>query len=192
MSSPLLLLISIADLLPLFCSVNLLLKFVVDVLFIDVDDDDCSNFLPLEEEEEEEEEQDLKDATRVVVTLDDKIMEDNIFRVVVSLCVMCDVYKGSRNDVSLLPLLLSSNKRRNQKQQKLKQRTEKRSDLLEKKKSIHIIRRDRRALSLTLSYSLLLSLTLLSTPPILFVVIIIHGSGEVFHLGVVCLEWEQE
>jgi len=86
-------LISIADLLPLFCSVNLLLKFVVDVLFIDVDDDDdWSIFLPLEEEEEEEEEeQDLKDATRVVVTLDDKIMEDNIFCVVVSLRVMCDV-----------------------------------------------------------------------------------------------------
>ena len=94
---------SIADLLPLFCSVNLLLKFVVDVLFIDVDDDDddCSIFLPLEEEEEEEEEeQDLKDATRVVVTLDDKIMGDNIFCVVVSLCVMCgDVCKGSRKDV---------------------------------------------------------------------------------------------
>jgi len=87
-SSPLPLLISIADLLPLFCSVNLL-KFVVvvDALFIDVDDDDCSIFLPLEEEEEEE--QDLKDATRVVV-VDDKIMEDNIFCVVVSLCV-CDV-----------------------------------------------------------------------------------------------------
>jgi len=89
-SSPLPLLISIADLLPLFCSVNLL-KFVVvvDALFIDVDDDDCTIFLPLEEEEEEEEEQDLKDATRVVV-VDDKIMEDNIFCVVVSLCV-CDV-----------------------------------------------------------------------------------------------------
>jgi len=86
-------LIIIADLLPLFCSVNLLLKFVVvDVLFIDVDDDEWSIFLPLEEEEEEEEEQDLKDATRVVVTLDDKIMEDNIFCVVVSLCVMCDVW----------------------------------------------------------------------------------------------------
>jgi hypothetical protein len=89
-------LIIIADLLPLFCSVNLLLKFVVvvDVLFIDVDDDDWSIFLPLEEEEEEEEEeeQDLKDATRVVVTLDDKIMGDNIFCVVVSLCVMCDVW----------------------------------------------------------------------------------------------------
>jgi len=78
-------LIIIADLLPLFCSVNLLLKFVVDVLFIDVDDDDCSIFLPLEEEEEEE--QDLKDATRVVV-VDDTIMEDNIFCVVVSfICV---------------------------------------------------------------------------------------------------------
>tara|TARA_B100000475_G_scaffold158304_1_gene119102 strand:- start:53 stop:340 length:288 start_codon:yes stop_codon:yes gene_type:complete len=90
-------LIIIADLLPLFCSVNLLLKFVVvvDVLFIDVDDDDWSIFLPLEEEEEEEEEeeQDLKDATRVVVTLDDKtFMGDNIFCVVVSLCVMCDVW----------------------------------------------------------------------------------------------------
>jgi hypothetical protein len=87
-SSPLPLLIIIADLLPLFCSVNLLLKFVVDVLFIDVDDDDCSIFLPLEEEEEEEEgEQDLKDATRVVV-VDDTIMEDNIFCVVVSfICV---------------------------------------------------------------------------------------------------------
>ena len=86
---------SIADLLPLFCSVNLLLKFVVDVLFIDVDDDDddCSIFLPLEEEEEEEdEEQDLKDATRVVVvTLDDKIMEDNIFCVCGCL-FMCDVW----------------------------------------------------------------------------------------------------
>jgi len=62
--------------------------------------------------------------------------------------------------------------------------------LLEKKKSlgknIHIIRRDRRALLL------LLSLTPLSTPPILLIVVIIHGSGEVFHLGVVCLEWEQE
>jgi len=88
-------LIIIADLLPLFCSVNLLLKFVVDVLFIDVDDDDddCSIFLPLEEEEEEEEEeQDLKDATRVVVTLDDKIMGDNIFFcVVVSFMCVCDV-----------------------------------------------------------------------------------------------------
>jgi hypothetical protein len=82
-------LIIIADLLPLFCSVNLLLKFVVvvDVLFIDVDDDDWSIFLPLEEEE-----QDLKDATRVVVTLDDKITGDNIFCVVVSLCVTCDVW----------------------------------------------------------------------------------------------------
>ena len=62
--------------------------------------------------------------------------------------------------------------------------------MLEKKKSlgknIHIIRRDRRALLL------LLSLTPLSTPPILLIVVIIHGSGEVFHLGVVCLEWEQE
>ena len=184
MSSPLLLLISIADLLPLFCSVNLLLKFVVDVLFIDVDDDDCSNFLPLEEEEEEEE-QDLKDATRVVVTLDDKIMEDNIFRVVVSLCVMCDVYKGSRNDVSMLPLLLSSNKRRNQKQQKLKQE-QKRGATCLRKRNQFISSEEIEELSL------LLSLTLLSTPPILFVVIIIHGSGEVFHLGVVCLEWEQE
>jgi hypothetical protein len=90
------LLIIIADLLPLFCSVNLLLKFVVvvDVLFIDVDDDDdWSIFLPLEEEEEEEEEeQDLKDATRVVVTVDDKIMGDNIFFcVVVSFMCVCDV-----------------------------------------------------------------------------------------------------
>ena len=184
MSSPLLLLISIADLLPLFCSVNLLLKFVVDVLFIDVDDDDCSNFLPLEEEEEEEE-QDLKDATRVVVTLDDKIMEDNIFRVVVSLCVMCDVYKRSRNDVSMLPLLLSLNKRRNQKQQKLKQE-QKRGATCLRKRNQFISSEEIEELSL------LLSLTLLSTPPILFVVIIIHGSGEVFHLGVVCLEWEQE
>jgi len=89
-------LIIIADLLPLFCSVNLLLKFVVvvDVLFIDVDDDDdWSIFLPLEEEEEEEEEQDLKDATRVVVTVDDKIMGDNIFFcVVVSFMCVCDVW----------------------------------------------------------------------------------------------------
>ena len=159
MSSPLLLLISIADLLPLFCSVNLLLKFVVDVLFIDVDDDDCSNFLPLEEEEEEEE-QDLKDATRVVVTLDDKIMEDNIFRVVVSLCVMCDVYKGSRNDVSMLPLLLSSNKRRNQKQQKLKQEQKRGATCLRKRNqfiSSEEIEELSLLLSLTLSYSLLLS-----------------------------------
>ena len=45
-----------------------------------------------EEEEEEEEEQDLKDATRVVVTLDDKIMGDNIFFcVVVSFMCVCDV-----------------------------------------------------------------------------------------------------
>jgi len=84
-------LIIIADLLPLFCSVNLLLKFVVvvDVLFIDVDDDDDWRiFLPLEEEEE----QDLKDATRVVVTVDDKIMGDNIFFcVVVSFMCVCDV-----------------------------------------------------------------------------------------------------
>ena len=159
MSSPLLLLISIADLLPLFCSVNLLLKFVVDVLFIDVDDDDCSNFLPLEEEEEEEE-QDLKDATRVVVTLDDKIMEDNIFRVVVSLCVMCDVYKRSRNDVSMLPLLLSSNKRRNQKQQKLKQEQKRGATCLRKRNqfiSSEEIEELSLLLSLTLSYSLLLS-----------------------------------
>ena len=157
MSSPLLLLISIADLLPLFCSVNLLLKFVVDVLFIDVDDDDCSNFLPLEEEEEE---QDLKDATRVVVTLDDKIMEDNIFRVVVSLCVMCDVYKRSRNDVSMLPLLLSSNKRRNQKQQKLKQEQKRGATCLRKRNqfiSSEEIEELSLLLSLTLSYSLLLS-----------------------------------
>jgi hypothetical protein len=108
-------LIIIADLLPLFCSVNLLLKFVVvvDVLFIDVDDDDdWSIFLPLEEEEEEE--QDLKDATRVVVTLDDKIMGDNIFFCVVvsfmCVCVMCGVYKGSRNDVSMLPLCFPQTK----------------------------------------------------------------------------------
>ena len=54
-------------------------------------------------------------------------------------------------------------------------------------KNIHIIGRDRRALLL------LLSLTLLSTPPILLIVAVsIHGSGEVFHLGVVCLGWEQE
>ena len=65
-------------------------------------------------------------------------------------------------------------------------------DLCLRKKSInknilHIIGRDRRALLL------LLSLTLLSTPPILFIVAVsIHGSGEVFHLGVVCLGWEQE
>ena len=36
--------------------------------------------------------QDLKDATRVVVTLDDKIMGDNIFFcVVVSFMCVCDV-----------------------------------------------------------------------------------------------------
>ena len=88
--------------------------------------------------------------------------------------------------------VLSSNKR-NQKQQKLikNRNREKRSDFCLRKKSInkniHIIGRDRRALLL------LLSLTLLSTPPILFIVAVsIHGSGEVFHLGVVCLGWEQE
>ena len=89
--------------------------------------------------------------------------------------------------------MLSSNKR-NQKQQKLiknnNNRKEERDFCLRKKsinKNIHIIGRDRRALLL------LLSLTLLSTPPILFIVAVsIHGSGEVFHLGVVCLGWEQE
>ena len=74
---------------------------------------------------------------------------------------------------------------------KQQEHAEKRSDFCLRKKSIikniHIIGRDRRALLL------LLSLTLLSTPPILFIVgISIHGSGEVFHLGVVCLGWEQE
>jgi len=90
--------------------------------------------------------------------------------------------------------VLSSNKR-NQKQQKLRKNNNNRkeeSDFCLRKKSInknilHIIGRDRRALLL------LLSLTLLSTPPILFIVAVsIHGSGEVFHLGVVCLGWEQE
>ena len=80
--------------------------------------------------------------------------------------------------------------KRGSKTTKTKKQEQKRGATCEREKeinkNIHIIRRDRRALLL------LLSLTLLSTPPILFVVIIIHGSGEVFHLGVVCLEWEQE
>ena len=122
----------------------------------------------------------------MVVTLDDKIMEDNIFRVVVSLCVMCDVYKRCCVDVSMLPLLLSSNKRRNQKQQKLKQE-QKRGATCLRKRNPSISSEEIEELSLSYSLS-----ALLSTPPILFVVIIIHGSGEVFHLVVVCLEWEQE
>ena len=71
----------------------------------------------------------------------------------------------------MLPLLFSSNKRnQNEKQRKLKNKnSEKRSDVLEKKKSIHISSEEIEELSL--SYSLLLSLTLsyspFKTPPIL-------------------------
>ena len=84
--------------------------------------------------------------------------------------------------------------------------------MLEKQKSIHISSEEIEELSLsyslllsltlsyslllslTLSYSLLLSLTLLSKRRRYYCrcYFIIHGSGEVFHLGVVCLEWEQE
>ena len=74
--------------------------------------------------------------------------------------------------------------------------------MLEKKKSIHISSEEIEELSLSyslllslaLSYSLLLSLTLLSKRRRYYCrcYFIIHGSGEVFHLGVVCLEWEQE
>ena len=108
------------------------------------------------------------------------------------MCVMCDVCKGSRKDDSMLPLCLKQKESKTTKtRKKQKTRTDRpdREETPEEKISHQkfISSEEIEELSLLLS----LSLTLLSTPPILFVVIIIHGSGEVFHLGVVCLEWEQ-